>query len=106
MFDSMAEATALAEDPRNGPSVRAWTALAARRRLHLVAGLDERPGGQIGVFICYDNWFSEVYRVRAAGHRLGLCADQLDANAGPAGEPGGDGEHAGNGRWRAAFASL
>jgi predicted amidohydrolase len=47
VFDSLAEATALAEDPQDGPSVRAWTALAARRRLHLVAGLNERADGRI-----------------------------------------------------------
>lgn len=111
VFDSMAEATALAEDARDGASVRAWTALAARRRLHLVAGLNERadgriynsavvvgpqgvvgvfrkvhlwdmenefftpgdlgfpvfdlPFGRIGVFICYDGWFPESYRMCA-----------------------------------------
>lgn len=42
MFDSLAEAAGLAEDVRSGPSARAWTALAARRRRHLVAGLNEQ----------------------------------------------------------------
>ncbi len=111
VFESVAEAESLAEDPRTGPAACAWTAVAARRRIHLVAGLNERAGGRIynaavvigpegvlgvfrkihlwdmenhffsrgdlgfpvfdlpfgriGVFICYDGWFPESYRMCA-----------------------------------------
>ncbi len=111
MFESAEEARSLAEDARTGPSVRAWAALAANRRVWLVAGLNELacgriynsavvigpegvlglfrkihlwdtenrffargdlgfplfelPFGRLGVFICYDGWFPESYRMCA-----------------------------------------
>jgi N-carbamoylputrescine amidase len=42
VFDSREEALSLGEDAAVGPSVTAWCELAARRDLHLVAGLCER----------------------------------------------------------------
>jgi len=111
VFASPEEAESLAEDARTGPAARAWAALAAKRRLWLVAGLNERangriynsavvvgpagvigvfrkihlwdmenrffargdlgfplfalPFGRLGVFICYDGWFPESYRMCA-----------------------------------------
>jgi predicted amidohydrolase len=47
VFESRDEAFALAEDPHTGPASVAWQALAARRRLHIVAGLCERAGEAI-----------------------------------------------------------
>ena len=95
----------------DGPSARAWIALAQRLGIHLVAGIAERDGGRLynsalvagpqgylgtyrklhlwgdenlyfepgdlglpvfhtefgrlGVAICYDGWFPEVYRLLA-----------------------------------------
>jgi N-carbamoylputrescine amidase len=119
VFESMEEAVSLAEDPRAGPAVRAWSELAARRRVFLVAGLNERAGakifnsavvigpegligvfrkvhlwdaenrffargdlgfpvidlpfGRVGVFICYDGWFPESYRMCALRGADILC---------------------------------
>jgi predicted amidohydrolase len=42
VFASREEALALGEDAATGPAVTAWAELAARRRLHIVAGLCER----------------------------------------------------------------
>ena len=111
MFASRAEAHALAETVPDGPSSRAWIALAQRLGIYLVAGIAERSGGKLynaaliagpdgylgtyrklhlwgdenlyfeagdlglpvfhtelgrlGVAICYDGWFPEVYRLLA-----------------------------------------
>ncbi|MGE8656454.1 MAG: nitrilase family protein [Achromobacter sp.] len=111
MFASRAEAHALAEAVPDGPSSRAWIALAQRLGIYLVAGIAERSGGKLynaaviagpdgylgtyrklhlwgdenlffepgdlglpvfhtelgtlGVAICYDGWFPEVYRLLA-----------------------------------------
>ncbi|BEG73980.1 nitrilase family protein [Achromobacter xylosoxidans] len=111
MFASRQEAHALAESVPDGPSSRAWIALAQRLGIYLVAGIAERSGGKlynaaiiagpdgylgtyrklhlwgdenlffepgdlglpvfhtelgrIGVAICYDGWFPEVYRLLA-----------------------------------------
>lgn len=111
MFESRAEAYALAETVPDGPSSQAWIALAQRLNIYLVAGIAERSGerlynaaliagpdgylgtyrklhlwgdenlffepgdlglpvfhtelGRIGVAICYDGWFPEVYRLLA-----------------------------------------
>lgn len=111
MFASRQEAHALAESVPDGPSSRAWIALAQRLGIYLVAGIAERSGGRlynaaiiagpdgylgtyrklhlwgdenlffepgdlglpvfhtelgrIGVAICYDGWFPEVYRLLA-----------------------------------------
>lgn len=42
VFESREEAFALAEDAATGPTARAWSELAATRRLHIVAGMNER----------------------------------------------------------------
>lgn len=111
MFATREEAHALAESVPDGPSSRAWIALAQRLGIYLVAGIAERSGGRlynaaiiagpdgylgtyrklhlwgdenlffepgdlglpvfhtelgrIGVAICYDGWFPEVYRLLA-----------------------------------------
>jgi predicted amidohydrolase len=111
VFASRQEAHALAESVPDGPSSRAWIALAQRLGIYLVAGIAERSGGKlynaaviagpdgylgtyrklhlwgdenlffepgdlglpvfhtelgrIGVAICYDGWFPEVYRLLA-----------------------------------------
>ena len=65
-------AAALAEDAWTGPTVRAWSALAAQRGLYIVAGLCERagddvfnsavvvgPGGVLGVFRKIHLWDQE-----------------------------------------------
>ncbi len=111
VFASRQEAHALAESVPDGPSSRAWIALAQRLGIYLVAGIAERSGGRLynaaiiagpdgylgtyrklhlwgdenlffepgdlglpvfhtefgrlGVAICYDGWFPEVYRLLA-----------------------------------------
>ena len=47
MFESREEACALAETVPDGPSARAWIALAQRLGIHLVAGIAERDGGRL-----------------------------------------------------------
>src|SRR5271163_4606264 len=42
MFRSRAEAFALSEPIPGGPTVKAWSDIAAKHRLHLVAGICER----------------------------------------------------------------
>ncbi len=72
MVESREEALSLAEDARTGPTVQAWSALAAQRGLHLVAGLCERsgddifnsavvigPGGVLGIFRKIHLWDQE-----------------------------------------------
>ena len=44
MFQSREEAFALSEPIPNGPTVRAWSEIAAKHKLHLVAGICERDG--------------------------------------------------------------
>lgn len=109
VFESMEEAVSLAEPVPGGPSCEAWADLAARLKVHIVAGIDEAadgtlynsavvigpegylatyrkvhlwdnenlyftpgdlgfpvvetPLGRLGVFICYDTWFAECYRL-------------------------------------------
>lgn len=111
VFDSRAEAFAVAESVPDGPTAQAWIAAAARLGIHIVAGITERAGarlynaaavigpggylgtyrklhlwgeenlffepgdlglpvfdtehGRLGVAICYDGWFPEVYRLLA-----------------------------------------
>ncbi len=43
-FDTRAEAIELAEEMPEGPTTRAWTEVAARHDLHIVAGIAEREG--------------------------------------------------------------
>ncbi|MCJ2073227.1 nitrilase family protein [Methylobacterium sp. J-030] len=63
VFESQAEAVALAEPVPDGPTTRAWVALAAELGIHVVAGIAERagdvlynaavivgPGGYIGTY--------------------------------------------------------
>jgi N-carbamoylputrescine amidase len=47
VFETMAEALSLGEDAASGPSVLAWSELAARRGLYVVAGLCERVGDRL-----------------------------------------------------------
>jgi predicted amidohydrolase len=47
VFETREEATALAEDAREGAASVAWHALAAQRGLYIVAGLCERAGEKI-----------------------------------------------------------
>nr|WP_322596486.1 nitrilase family protein [Acidovorax sp.] len=111
VFESRAEAFALAEPVPNGPSTQAWIEVARRWNTLIVAGIAERDGerlynaavvvgpegwlgtyrklhlwgnehlffeagdkglplfhtpwGRLGVVICYDGWFPEVYRLLA-----------------------------------------
>ena len=111
VFESRAEAFALAESVPAGPSTQAWIEAARRCNTHIVAGIAERDGdrlynaavvigpkgwlgtyrklhlwgdehlffeagdkglplfhtpwGRLGVVICYDGWFPEVYRLLA-----------------------------------------
>lgn len=111
VFESRAEAFALAEPVPNGPSTQAWIEVARRCNTLIVAGIAERDGerlynaavvvgptgwlgtyrklhlwgdehlffeagdkglplfhtpwGRLGVVICYDGWFPEVYRLLA-----------------------------------------
>jgi predicted amidohydrolase len=44
VFESRDEAFALAEPVPDGPTTRAWIEIAARRDLHIVAGISERAG--------------------------------------------------------------
>lgn len=111
VFESRAEAFALAEPVPTGPSTQAWIEVARRCNTLIVAGIAERDGerlynaavvvgptgwlgtyrklhlwgdehlffeagdrglplfhtpwGRLGVVICYDGWFPEVYRLLA-----------------------------------------
>ncbi|XAH22221.1 nitrilase family protein [Xylophilus sp. GW821-FHT01B05] len=111
VFESRAEAFALAEAVPDGPSTQAWIEVARRCKVHVVAGIAEREGdrlynaavvigpqgwlgtyrklhlwgdehlifehgdkgvpvfhtehGRLGVLICYDGWFPEMYRLLA-----------------------------------------
>lgn len=111
VFESRAEAFALAEAVPDGPTTQAWIEVARRCNIHIVAGIAERDGdrlynaavvvgpggwlgtyrklhlwgdehlffeagdkglplfhtpwGRLGVVICYDGWFPEVYRLLA-----------------------------------------
>ena len=111
VFESRAEAFALAEAVPGGPTTQAWIEVARRCNIHIVAGIAERDGdrlynaavvvgpggwlgtyrklhlwgdehlffeagdkglplfhtpwGRLGVVICYDGWFPEVYRLLA-----------------------------------------
>jgi N-carbamoylputrescine amidase len=47
MFQSREEAFALSEPIPNGPTVRAWSGIAAKHGLHLVAGICERDGNKL-----------------------------------------------------------
>ena len=47
MFQSREEAFALSEPIPNGPTVNAWSEIAAKHRLHLVAGICERDGNKL-----------------------------------------------------------
>ena len=47
MFKSREEAFALSEPIPDGPTVKAWSEVAARHKLHLVAGICERDGSKL-----------------------------------------------------------
>ena len=47
MFQSREEAFALSEPIPNGPTVKAWSEIAAKHKLHLVAGICERDGNKL-----------------------------------------------------------
>lgn len=47
MFESREEAFALSEPISDGPTVKAWSEIAAKRKLHLVAGICERAGSKL-----------------------------------------------------------
>jgi N-carbamoylputrescine amidase len=47
MFHSREEAFALSEPIPDGPTVKAWSAIAAKHGLHLVAGICERDGAKL-----------------------------------------------------------
>jgi len=72
MFNSREEAFALSEPIPDGPTVKAWSEIASRHKLHLVAGICERddaklfnsavligPGGYIGTFRKVHLWNEE-----------------------------------------------
>jgi N-carbamoylputrescine amidase len=47
MFQSREEAFALSEPIPDGPTVKAWSKIAAKHKLHLVAGICERDGAKL-----------------------------------------------------------
>ena len=47
MFQSREEAFALSEPIPDGPTVKAWSEIAAKHKLHLVAGICERDGNKL-----------------------------------------------------------
>ena len=47
MFNSREEAFALSEAIPDGPTVKAWSEIASRHKLHLVAGICERDGAKL-----------------------------------------------------------
>jgi N-carbamoylputrescine amidase len=72
VFESRAEAFALAEEVPAGPTCRAWTDIARKHGLHLVAGINERegdalynsavvigPAGHVGTFRKVHLWGAE-----------------------------------------------
>jgi N-carbamoylputrescine amidase len=64
VFETMDEATVLAEPVPDGPSSRAWLALAAELGVHIVAGIAERSGDALfnSALICGPEGFIGVYR--------------------------------------------
>ena len=119
VFESREEAVGLAEPVPAGETTRIWTQVAAKRGLHIVAGITEQAGGvlfnsavligpggfigtyrkmhlwgdekkvfapgnlgfpvyetalgRIGVGICYDGWFPEMYRLQALAGADVIC---------------------------------
>ena len=68
MFESREEVFALAEEIPDGPTCRAWKAVARERGGrpgNLGFPVFRTPLGRIGTFICYDGWFPESYRLCA-----------------------------------------
>jgi predicted amidohydrolase len=47
VFQTREEAFALSEDVPGGPTVRAWSAVASKHSLHIVAGINERDGNAL-----------------------------------------------------------
>lgn len=100
MFESRSEAFALAEAVPDGPTTQAWCEIAARRGLHIVAGIAERagpvlynsavligPDGYIGSFRKVHLWAAEnlyfepgdlgfpVYRTPIGRIGMAICYD-------------------------------
>ena len=59
MFKSREEAFALSEPIAGGPTVKAWSEIAAKHKLHLVAGICERDGSKL---------FNSAVLIGPAGH--------------------------------------
>ncbi len=119
VFKSLEEALGLSEPVPDGETTRAWADIAARRGLHIVAGITEcvgnvlfnsavllgpagyigtyrkmhlwgdekkvfapgdlgfpvyeTPLGRVGIGICYDGWFPEMYRLQALQRAQVVC---------------------------------
>lgn len=119
VFESLEEATGLSEPIPDGETTRIWAETAAKRGLHIVAGITERAGdvlynsavlvgpsgyigtyrkmhlwgdekkvfahgdlgfpvydtalGRLGIGICYDGWFPEMYRLQALAGAQVIC---------------------------------
>jgi N-carbamoylputrescine amidase len=119
VFESLEEATGLSEPVPDGETTRIWSEVAARRGLHIVAGISERAGdklynsavlvgpagyigtyrkmhlwgdekkvfahgdlgfpvygtalGRLGIGVCYDGWFPEMYRLQALEGAQIIC---------------------------------
>lgn len=71
VFESMEEATALAEPAKGGPTALAWGAVAKELGVHLVAGFAERDGDALynSAMILGPEGFIGVYRKSHLWHR-------------------------------------
>ncbi|HEY0293452.1 MAG TPA: nitrilase family protein, partial [Hansschlegelia sp.] len=71
VFESMEEATALAEPAKGGPTALAWGALAKELDVHIVAGFAERDGDALynSAMIVGPDGFIGVYRKSHLWHR-------------------------------------
>jgi N-carbamoylputrescine amidase len=119
VFESREEAAGLSEPVPDGETTRIWCEAAAKRGLHIVAGITERAGdvlfnsavlvgpsgyigtyrkmhlwgdekkvfapgnlgfpvyetalGKLGIGVCYDGWFPEMYRLQAIAGAQIIC---------------------------------
>lgn len=71
VFETLEEATALAEPVPDGPSSQAWIALAAELGVHIVAGIAERFGDALfnSAIVAGPEGFIGVYRKSHLWHR-------------------------------------
>ncbi|RXF75171.1 nitrilase family protein [Hansschlegelia zhihuaiae] len=80
VFDTTEEARSLAEPVPDGPSCRAWLALAAELGVHIVAGIAERAGDALfnSAVVAGPEGFIGVYRKSHLWHRENVFFEKGD----------------------------